>query len=63
MGVVLDLEEPLVEALEGIAFGEVEDQKGSDRRFVVRPRDRLERLLPRLFRIWFTVSQICILTV
>ena len=42
VGVVLHLEEPLVEALEGIAFGEVEDQKGSDGRFVVRPCYRLE---------------------
>ena len=30
VGVVLDLEEPLVEALECVTLGEVEDQEGRD---------------------------------
>ena len=30
MRIVLDLEQPLAEAVEGVSLGEVEDQKGGD---------------------------------
>jgi hypothetical protein len=61
MGIVLHFVEPLVEALEGLAVGDIEHQEGRNRPFVVGPSYRLEGLLPRLNNPSLTVSQICIL--
>jgi hypothetical protein len=63
VGVVLDFEEPLVEALKGIPFGEVEHQEGCDGGLVVGTRDRLEGFLAGLRGGRGTVSQIWILMV
>jgi hypothetical protein len=63
MGIVLDLEEPLVETVEGIALGEVEDEEGGDGALVVGSRDGLEGLLSGLTKRSLTVSQIWILMV
>jgi hypothetical protein len=59
--IIFDFEEPFVEILKAISFGDVENQKGCDRAFVVGPRDRLERLLSCLSEKECTVSHICIL--
>jgi hypothetical protein len=63
VGVVLDFEEPLVEAFEGVSLGEVEDQEGCDGALVVRPGDGFEGFLARLPNVSLTVSQIWILIV
>ena len=46
--VVLDFEEPFVEVLKGIAFGEIEDEEGGDRALVVRSGDGLKGFLSSL---------------
>lgn len=63
VGVVLDLEEPLVETLEGIPLGQVEHQEGRDGGLVVGAGDGLEGLLAGLRGRRGTVSQIWILMV
>lgn len=48
VGVVFDFEEPFVEALEAVTFGEVEDEEGGDGALVVGASDGLEGLLSGL---------------
>jgi hypothetical protein len=61
-GIGLGLLDPLLDVVETVAAGYIVDQDCSDRAAVVRSRNRLVDLLPGLYCISITVSQICSLS-
>lgn len=63
MGVVLHFVEPLVQALEGGAARNIEDEEGCDGALVIGPGDGLEGFLAGLKEKRGTVSQICVLMI
>jgi hypothetical protein len=59
--VIFNLEQPFIEVLKTVTFGDIEDEEGRYRTFVVGACNRLERLLSCLHILVITVSHICIL--
>ena len=61
MGIVLDLVEPFMKALEGLSISDIKDEKSCDGAFVIWASYRFKGLLSCLSYATITVSQICIL--